>query len=479
MESSVRKKLSSKVLKDLSSKENKKTRKLLQKARPQLLYLEDLDFINETISELVERGRISKDVKLVTLGKKELDRARAIAKRYQESYIKRNKRYPGGANDIENTMGGIHVKDKFKSTVWPKIKKGEAFILSSFDQIGDCKREIIKEFVKTTDAQLAKITRAVDRGHGAGNGLAISAVQSAKALGRVDKALGDDKKAKEQFQNAFSGFMQNAFDEGEIDQKIYDDIVSLTINYEQVVTSTGEVSATYVPFIRYQDKYSNRVTDKAREKQIKDLIEDFFKKVDAGEIAAMEGSSSLRDKVFSAAVSNFIDIKVDKGKGQKVTVKLEKKVDPKKVKLKTKGRAESKNKNTSKQGGIKNRKAQPAKVSGGRRVRATQSTLNMNTLMGIINSRLTDMVISNMGPPRLQNRTGAFASSVRVTEITQTPQGFPSIGYTYDKSPYQVFESNSGTRFSSLERDPRQLIDASIREIAQQLAIGRLYTRRI
>ena len=49
MESSVRKKLSSKVLRDLSSKENKKTRKLLQKARPQLLYLEDLDFINEKI----------------------------------------------------------------------------------------------------------------------------------------------------------------------------------------------------------------------------------------------------------------------------------------------------------------------------------------------------------------------------------------------------------------------------------------------
>jgi len=479
MESSVRKNLSAKVLKDLSSKENRKTRKLLQKARPQLLYLEDLDFINETISELIERGRISKDVSLVKIGAQELSKARSIAKKYQDSYIKRNKRYPTGAHDIENTMGGIHVKNKFGSTVWPKVKKGEAFIFSSFDQIADCKREIIKEFVKTTDAQLAKITRAVDRGHGAGNGLAISAVQSAKALGRIDRALGDNKEAKEQFQTAFSDFMQNAFEEGEITQKIYDDIISLTIDYSQVVTATGEVSATYVPSIRYQDKYSNRVTDKAREKQVKDLIEEFFKQVDAGEIAAMEGSSPLRDKVFAAAITNLIDIKVDKKTGT-VKVSLDSKVDPKKVKLKTKGKAESKNKdNTNKQGDIKRRAAQTAKIAGGRRTRATQSTSNMKTLLGILNSRINDTVAANMGSPRLENQTGRFASSVRITEVTKTRQGFPSIGYTYDTTPYQVFESTSGSRFSSVDRDPRSLIDASIREIAQQLAVGRLYTRRV
>ena len=85
MESSVRKNLSAKVLKDLSSKENRKTRKLLQKARPQLLYLEDLDFINETISELIERGRISKDVSLVKIGAQELSKARSIAKKNQDS----------------------------------------------------------------------------------------------------------------------------------------------------------------------------------------------------------------------------------------------------------------------------------------------------------------------------------------------------------------------------------------------------------
>ena len=51
--------------------------------------------------------------------------------------------------------------------------------------------------------------------------------------------------------------------------------------------------------------------------------------------------------------------------------------------------------------------------------------------------------------------------------------------YTYQRDPYGVFESTSGTRFASPERDPRVLIEGSIREIAQELAIGRFFTRRV
>ena len=79
-----------------------------------------------------------------------------------------------------------------------------------------------------------------------------------------------------------------------------------------------------------------------------------------------------------------------------------------------------------------------------------------------------------MVPPRLQLRTGRLAQSARVIDVQATSQGFPSIGYTYDKDPYQVFEASSGTRFSDRERDPRTLIDASIREIAATLFTGRL-----
>ena len=77
-----------------------------------------------------------------------------------------------------------------------------------------------------------------------------------------------------------------------------------------------------------------------------------------------------------------------------------------------------------------------------------------------------------MGEPALTNRTGQFASSVRPTDIAMTPKGFPSIGYTYQRDPYEVHEKDSNF-------DPRKLIDRSMREIAAEYAIGRFYTRRV
>ena len=85
-----------------------------------------------------------------------------------------------------------------------------------------------------------------------------------------------------------------------------------------------------------------------------------------------------------------------------------------------------------------------------------------------------------MNSPGLQNQTGRFAESVRATDIMATNKGFPSIGYTYQRDPYQVFEDGAGAPpWANGQRDPRSLIDKSIREIAAEFAIGRFYTRRV
>ena len=85
-----------------------------------------------------------------------------------------------------------------------------------------------------------------------------------------------------------------------------------------------------------------------------------------------------------------------------------------------------------------------------------------------------------MTEPRLVSRSGRFASSVRATDVVKTPQGFPSVGYTYQRNPYQIFEDGMGKEpWANGQRDPRQLIDQSIREIAVRFALGRLYTRRL
>ncbi len=101
-------------------------------------------------------------------------------------------------------------------------------------------------------------------------------------------------------------------------------------------------------------------------------------------------------------------------------------------------------------------------------------------LLAMINAKLPATVRKNMNSPMLVNRTGTFAESVKLTDISKTPKGFPSIGYTYDKSPYGVFEMGNGDpRFDTPERDPRRSMDQSIRERASQMAIGRFFTRRV
>ena len=151
MESNVRDKLAKALLKDLSSEENVRTRKQLQKARPQVLFLENLDFINDTIKELTEREHLDEDIALLEFSPEDLSKARKIAKVYQDGYIKRHKRYPSGASNIENTMGGRHLRDKFSSD-FAKVENGTAFICSSFAQIGKCKKEIIDLFIKNLKA---------------------------------------------------------------------------------------------------------------------------------------------------------------------------------------------------------------------------------------------------------------------------------------------------------------------------------------
>ena len=109
--------------------------------------------------------------------------------------------------------------------------------------------------------------------------------------------------------------------------------------------------------------------------------------------------------------------------------------------------------------------------------RSDTGASDMLKLVVMFNQKLPDAIVNNMGPPALTNQTGRFANSVRVTDITKTPQGFPSVGYTYQKNPYQTFES--GYRQGSPEYDPRNLINKSIREVAVEFAIGRFYTRRV
>lgn len=142
--------------------------------------------------------------------------------------------------------------------------------------------------------------------------------------------------------------------------------------------------------------------------------------------------------------------------------------------------------NTLKKGPVRKTRAPGSMIATGRKKvvqkrktqkRSDTGASDMLKLVVMFNQKLPDAIVNNMGPPALTNQTGRFANSVRVTDITKTAQGFPSVGYTYQKNPYQTFES--GYRQGSPEYDPRNLINKSIREVAAEFAIGRFYTRRV
>lgn len=108
-----------------------------------------------------------------------------------------------------------------------------------------------------------------------------------------------------------------------------------------------------------------------------------------------------------------------------------------------------------------------------------QKKQNWSYLIPIINSRLASQVQKNMKSPRLVNRTGRFANSVSVTGVVETQQGYPSFIFDYERDPYNVFDPVVGrSPWNTPERNPRNLINLSIREIMRELAVDRFYTRR-
>tara|TARA_B100001113_G_C21077204_1_gene608188 strand:- start:15 stop:1487 length:1473 start_codon:yes stop_codon:yes gene_type:complete len=91
-------------------------------------------------------------------------------------------------------------------------------------------------------------------------------------------------------------------------------------------------------------------------------------------------------------------------------------------------------------------------------------------LRNLLNEALPEMVASKMTAPALRFRTGRFANSARVENITIGSRGGTHIDYTYMRDPYETFEP--GNKQGSTTRDPRKIIGASIRELATSI-LGR------
>ena len=472
--SNVRKTINNKILQKLESEESKRTKKLSQKlsngrARPHVIYLESISFITDAVKYINEHYGKDK-LKGIRIRKQgALSDARELANERQKRYIKARKLYKKGKNTWRNTAAGKVIKERDASLA-AKIDKGHAYIIQSWYQVGQLKKEIVDSVVTGTEAQMKLLKSSVDRGHGA-DGDAVSNLTIQRGLAQLDSTI-DDPDTMRRILEDLAIYVDNAIKVDEIDASFASELKQITLNYQTNITKDGKIRAEYTPYITYQDRRENRDIDAPREKANLDLVRKFFKEGGSKTLVEIESSSSIRNRAVARVLEPIVKVDVKKKK-----VTINKSIDARKIGFTANGVAESdKKKNTTR---YQKRRLGEKNIPLGRKTKAKQSAINFANIIGVINAQLPSKVVKNMGPPALENRTGRFAASVRAMDLLTTKEGFPSVGYTYQKDPYQVFESSSGTRFSSAQRDPRVLIDKSIREIMAQYLVGRLYTRRI
>jgi len=469
---SVKKRMSDQILKAASKKEAELMRASAQTNRPQVVYLQDLKWLDDIILEMMDRGHMPKKRFKRYNTPKNLQKARAIARTKQATYLKNNKFNVSQPASVLNTIPGTKLAGDAPE-IFALLQKGEAFLVGSFATAGELKKDIIEALVtqKARKAFKDSIKGKVDRGHGAGTGTPISGLSINQASQSIHDLLTPEQQVE------FNAYVQKEANgllkSGQIDNLAHSMIVGCTVDYQTTIDNRGRLRSDYVPVLQYQDKYANRATDGVYEKLAKQAAMDIFNGFTEEEFLNLEGSDSLKTLATKAIVNPLVK-SAGKNKSLKVQLDSKSKGSYKPGKGKARSTSKVKGRSSVKQ----NKKGTAPRLS---KTRAKKSfTSNPLHMIAMLNKDLPDTVRKNMQAPALVNRTGRFSESVKVLEVTETSKGFPSIGYTYDNEPYGVFEMGIGAPpWATPERDPRPLIDRSIREVAQQMAIGRFYTRRM
>lgn len=119
---------------------------------------------------------------------------------------------------------------------------------------------------------------------------------------------------------------------------------------------------------------------------------------------------------------------------------------------------------------VKKAKDAKTKVSQATSIKTLKgSTISLPSLLMYLNSNLQNVISANMGDGNekgiLNYRSGRFASSAKVERLSESRAGMITAFYSYMKNPYQTFEPGFA-QGSPASRNPKNLIGASIREIA-------------
>lgn len=268
--------------------------------------------------------------------------------------------------------------------------------------------------------------------------------------------------AEQRVQAALSKFTN--VDSSGFGSKELDSIIALSISTKE--KSGGQtVGKSFVVTVADESFRTNQLKGSVEEKEFLSSAQSLLSQFINNNVdwANQKGSSSASDLILSEIIKTGIKSGAKGRKTTTVTKRSEKVKITKKIKAK---RPIALNLDAQEIEGIETEQG-----TGPR---------NWSSLVSIINAKLTTKVLENMKFPSLVNRTGNFASKAEVVGVEITKEGFPTFVFNYERDPYDVFDRTKGrSPWNTPERDPRTLVDKSIREILREMAIGRFYTRRV
>lgn len=338
------------------------------------------------------------------------------------------------------------------------------YLKTPFKKIKDGGRDYLQKALET-NLEINKFNQSVVRGH----------KNTAVGEARLDYAL-----RVFQFSENFAGFV-NSKEWHDASKNLFGTKYNPTINFEAKKGrgySLKDLKVTSDIFLEVEaNKYNPRGAQGRDWTRIRPVLEAaLFAWAEQQDWYTLKGSLSIKEESEIAAANLILRTVKNNIKSKKVTVTGE---TPLSIKRRRKTSKKVKKQSSISALTIASKKRAKSSSAKSRRSPG-KNAQELLRLQALLNQKIQATVRKNMKAPALVNRTGKFAGSVRITEITRTPKGFPSIGYTYDKRPYQVFEQGAGkTPWANEDRDPRKLIDKSIREIASEALIGRFFTRRV
>ena len=382
--------------------------------------------------------------------------ARAQAKRLRKHLnsgtlkAKGGRAIPRGAN--------VYIIGSYKTMRLAKSDKLAEWVVSAVEKRKGKLETKNKELLKNRVTGAETASYGFELGHGE-YGHASSALQATRVQQKIAKAKGLSDTDKDKLFQVVSQF---------------GDKLNINIDHEQVLTSSGKLRKDYFVILSLQRTELNQG-------EAKEIEERAFKAFHTHitELLESESSTSLRDAVASVVLDAMTST------SRRIRGDIVRVFGPIKpaAKISEKSRPRTSGKYDIRESlpiirdsiGVGVAKKIKTKTKKTKKVKKPSGAAT--NLIGILNAKLPRAVVGNMGAPALENVTGRFASGVRVVNVVQNKQQ-PTIQYTYQRNPYQIFEGQEPWAAGGA-RDPRRLIDKSIREIAAELAIARFNTQRI